>query len=135
MRNSILAAVAMTAVLPGGAVAQSWYGQWYWGASYSISVPVEKTKDFTADTSYLGFALEGRKVVNDRLTVGTHLGWLVFDSETNEAATLETTTISGKQFRYLNAFPILANAHLYLGQPGKTRPYGGLNVGAYISPP
>jgi len=132
MRKLLLAAVALAAALPGRADAQDWYKQWYWGGSYSISVPVEKTKDFTDETSYLGFALEGRKVVNDRWTVGTHLGWLVFDSETSESVTSGNTTITGKQFRYLNVFPLLVNAHFYLGESGRVRPYGGVNLGAYV---
>jgi hypothetical protein len=61
----------------------------------------------------------------------------VFDQETSEP--IQTTlgdsqmnaTLSGKQFRYINAFPFLATGHLYLGTQGATRFFVGGGVGAF----
>lgn len=92
---------------------------------------------FIDQTSLRGFGLQGRWFVKSALSVGLVWEWQVFDQETDDL--INTTlgdnglnaTISGKQFRYTNAFPILATAHLYLGTAGATRIFVGGGAGAY----
>jgi len=92
---------------------------------------------FIDETSLRGFGLQGRWFVQSALSVGLAWQWQVFDQETSDL--INTTlgdnslnaTFSGKQFRYTNAFPFLATAHLYLGTPGATRIFVGAGLGAY----
>ena len=72
--------------------------------------------------------------------MGGTVGWHIFHEETDEEIEFNTTfvdtevagAISGKQFRDINAFPILVNAHYYVGDEGGTRAYAGLNLGTSI---
>ncbi len=105
----------------------------YW----SVAVPDGDMTEFIDQTSLRGFGLQGRWFVQPALSVGLTWAWQVFDQETSDP--IQTTlgesemnaTISGKQFRYINAFPFLATGHLYLGTPGATRLFIGGGVGAF----
>lgn len=105
----------------------------YW----SVGIPEGDMSKFVDETSFGGFGIQGRWFVKPALSVGLLWEWQVFDQETS--APINTTldgypaniTISGKQFRYINAFPFLATAHLYLGRAGATRLFFGGGAGAY----
>jgi hypothetical protein len=105
----------------------------YW----SVAVPEGDMTEFIDKTSLRGFGLQGRWFVQPALSVGLVWEWQVFDQETSDP--IQTTlgensmnaTISGKQFRYINAFPFLATGHLYLGTQGATRLFIGGGVGAF----
>lgn len=105
----------------------------YW----SVAKAEGDMAEFIDQTSLRGFGLQGRWFVATNLSVGLVWEWQVFDQETSDPlnTTLEefnrNITISGKQFRYINAFPFLATAHLYLGGQGSTRLFLGGGVGAY----
>ena len=113
---------------------QSFAQQWYGVATYQISFPAGDTKNFTDEISFRGFGLDFRYTVRQNTTVGMAFGWNVFYQRTTKTAQLETDNpgaITGTQDRYLNAFPIMANAHYYFGDRGGIRPYVGLNAGGY----
>jgi hypothetical protein len=105
------------------------------GGSYSISLPTGDTEDFAGNTSWRGLTFEWRKFFRPDVSAGFHLGWNVFDERTERTAEIldGIGAVSGVQFRYVNAFPLLANMHYYLGRPGATvRPFVGGNIGAYV---
>jgi len=101
--------------------------------TYNISAPAGETKQFIEAPSYLGLSFDGRKFVLPFLSVGFYTGWQVFYEQTTEPIQLDNGTLSGKQFRYINTFPIMLNAHLFIGSEQCFRPYVGINAGAYFT--
>jgi len=99
--------------------------------TWQISGGLGDTADFIDDVSLLGFGLEGRSYLAKHWTVGLEFDWQVWDQQVTEPIEIEGGTISGKQFRYINAFPILATFHLYAGDIHDFRMYLGAGVGAY----
>jgi hypothetical protein len=110
------------------------FGQEYMTTlTYNISQPANDTKQFVENTSYLGISFDGRKFLLPWFSAGFYTGWQVFHDQSNNTLTLEDGTITGKQFRHINAFPIMLNAHIYLGGEQCWRPYFGINAGAYYT--
>jgi opacity protein-like surface antigen len=118
----------VTAALPTSTAAQNLFI----GFSYGMGIPTGDTKEFIGNTSFRGMAFDWRKLVGERVSAGFHIGWSVFDEETLETASRPGVDVTGKQFRYINAFPILANFYYYLGNNRSFRPYIGGEAGAYI---
>jgi len=101
--------------------------------TYTISAPAGETTSFIESTSYLGLSFDGRKFVLPFLSVGFYTGWQVFYENGDVPINVDQGTISGNQYRYLNTFPIMLNAHLYIGPDQCIRPYIGINAGAYFT--
>jgi hypothetical protein len=99
--------------------------------TYQISGGLGDTGDFIDDLSYLGFGLEGRSYLSKHFTVGLSFDWQVWDQQTTDPIVRDNMTITGKQFRYPNAFPITLNLHLYAGSVHDFRIYLGGGIGAY----
>ncbi|HET9235368.1 MAG TPA: hypothetical protein VFP10_14640 [Candidatus Eisenbacteria bacterium] len=121
----------MLLVLAGSAAAQ----EWLWGLSYGFSVPTGNTKDFTDDFSWRNINLEGRRIdENRKMSLGLIASWNVFFEKSNRTSELLSVpgSVTGTQYRYINSWPILANAHYYFGEPYGVRPFVGINLGAYI---
>ena len=125
---AIVAAAALVLGVTGEARAQ----EWFWGGSYSMSMPLSNTKDFNEGFSFRGVTIEGRKLINDNVSAGLSFGWHVMNDV--QAGTLEfdNTALSGTFYTYTNSFPLFVNAHYYAGQPGGIRPFLGANVGTSI---
>ncbi len=111
---------------PLAAVAQS-----MGGVSYSWSLPTGDLENFIDNDSWVGFALEGRKFVKPGMSVGLYFGWNEFYENTDEPIILGTTIITGDQYRDLNSFQMMGNAHVYTGKYGSGRLFVGINAGAY----
>jgi len=99
--------------------------------SYNIAAPAGETKSFIEAPSYLGIGFDGRKFLLSFFSVGFYAGWQVFYEEATTPIELKNGTLSGKQFRYINSFPVQVNAHIWLGGEECFRPYVGLNAGGY----
>jgi len=102
--------------------------------TWNISFPNGNTKDFTKDSSSLrGVAVEFRYFVAPNFSIGGYGAWHVFNGTTEEVIAIENEEfkgdVSGKQFRYLNSWPIMVNAHFYTGQSGGTRLFIGAGAG------
>jgi opacity protein-like surface antigen len=120
------------------AVAQEGYFSIY----YMPNIPLGETQTFTNEFSWRGVGMEFGGFVNDELSLGVCFDWAVFyEARPNELYTLDTRSIFGNQFRYINMFPILAqarywiemgNAQLYLGGTiGPTRVNEYIEVGYF----
>lgn len=111
--------------------------EWYSAVTYQVSFPTGDSKDFANENpSWRGVGLDFRKSINWNTTFGLSFGWNVFHERTNETVQLQTDNpgaVTGLQDRYLNFFPIMANAHRYFGQRGSIRPYLGVNAGGMIT--
>lgn len=129
--KTIIAAAAVALVL--GTAGQARAQEWFWGATYSTVMPLGNTKDFNSSFSWRGATIEGRKMIKENLSAGLSFGWHVLaDQYDNRTVEYPIGAITGTFFNYTNSFPILANVHYYLGQPGGVRPFIGANVGTAI---
>ncbi|MDW7693433.1 hypothetical protein R9C00_01665 [Flammeovirgaceae bacterium SG7u.111] len=110
------------------------------GISYDVAVPMGNTADYIDKTSFRGFGLEFRKYVKEHITVGGTASWQVLDQvRREESYEVNNVVLTGNQRRFLNFFPILANAHYYFGERedeegnAKFLPFAGINAGVIYS--
>jgi hypothetical protein len=105
--------------------------------SWSISLPSGNTKDFSQDNeSFRGITFTYRYFPQPSLSFGVYGGWHVFNGETVDTIEVDQEefkgAVTGKQWRYINSFPIMANVHFYSGRPGRTQLFLGMNAGGMI---
>jgi hypothetical protein len=111
---------------------------WWWQFSYNMGATSGETRDYISQFSFRGMGFQGRRFMNfqNQWSLGFDLSWQVFN-ETNAGTTAldeeRRSAISGTAFKYINAFPILVNAHYYFGneQRGTTTGFAGVNTGVY----
>lgn len=98
--------------------------------TYSMGFPMGDLGDFIQKTSFRGVTFDYRKMTNISMGVGVSFGWNVFYEERPyDTYTSGTASLSGKQYRYSNHFPMLASFDYFL-KPGKhIDPYVGLGTG------
>jgi opacity protein-like surface antigen len=99
--------------------------------TYPISFPLSNTHDYISKTSFRGISVEFTQKVQPMVEVGLETGWNVFYQRADEKVYTEgTASISGVQFRYINAVPILAEGKYYLKTSNKrSKPFAGLGIG------
>ena len=83
-------AIVAAAALVLGATGEARAQEWFWGGSYSMSMPLSNTKDFNEGFSFRGVTIEGRKIINDNVSAGLSLGWHVMSDV--QAGTSSSTT-------------------------------------------
>ena len=125
--KKLISAGCLALVLAAPACAQ----EWFWGATWGMSIADGTTHDYISETSFRNFGLEGRKFIAPKTSIGLSLNWTVLNEETTEATKIPGGAISGTQFRYINAFPLLVTAHKYFGDDEKLMFFVGAGVGAY----
>lgn len=122
--------IAVFTLISTGAFAQGMFS-----ISYDIGLPLGGTAEYISQPSFRGFGLEGRGFITDNLSYGGAFSWAVFYEEvgpeewTREG---EDGTVYGKQYRYINSFPLMATMHYYFGEWNSTRLYAGGGIGANI---
>ena len=101
---------------------------------YSIGFGTGDLGDYIGKTSFRGFAIDYRKLVQPNVGVGVDIGWNVFyHGRPDDTYELGNLSYSGKQYRYNNQFPILVAADYYF-QPGeKVNPFAGFGMGIMFS--
>lgn len=137
MKNKILInwllLLAICCFLPlSNSLAQAHH--WYGAATYQVSFPLGDTKDFIEDVSWRGFGLDFRYTVEKNVSVGFVTGWNIFYEQVDETTELTGSVpgaITALSNRYTNFIPVMLNAHYYMGEKGKMRPYAGLCAGGY----
>lgn len=109
------------------------YSQAIYSANYTMSFGVGETAEYIKSASFRGFTFEGRAFVSDNLTVGGLFTWSTFYEKLGGATYInDTRTVTGTQYRYINAYPLLAQAHYYLSNDKYgPRVYMGGGLGAY----
>ena len=123
--------VTLLAALIGGSEARA--QESFLGISIMASTPLSDTKTFISKSSLRNVGLDWRFGVHPNATVGLYTGWNVFAQKKDGLLSFAGVDVSGVQLRHVNAIPIMANAHYYFGQQGRTRPYIGANVGTYYT--
>ena len=109
------------------------YSQGLYTLSYAISIPTGETGDYLSKPSFRGATFDGRGFITDNISLGGMVNWTVFYEHLPSASVTEgSRTATGTNYRYINAYPILFNAHYYwkLGEKN-LRIYGGTGIGAY----
>jgi len=108
------------------------FAQGLFSISYDIGLPIGNTSDFIGQPSFRGFGIEGRGFITDNLSYGGSFNWAVFYEEfgPQEWEIDETGIAYGKQYRYINSFPLMATMHYYFGEWDATRLYAGAGIGA-----
>lgn len=108
---------------------------WWWQFSYNMGATSGDTKDYVDQFSFRGFGFQGRKFMNFQNTwsVGFDLSWQVFNEKNSGTTVLDEenrSAVSGTAFKYVNAFPLLANAHYYFGDQRRGTSTGWVGAGA-----
>jgi len=103
----------------------------YMSLQYSVSFGTGDLGDYISAASWRGALLEYRSAVKGKLMVGVDLGWNVFyEKKDYDTYSVGTESLSGIQYRYQNAVPILVAAdYLILSSESLVKPYVGLGIG------
>lgn len=105
-------------------------GQSYTTTSYSISLPTGDLNEFISAPSFRGIAVDYRKLVQPNIGIGVTTGWNTFFEERAFATyTIDNRSLSGKQWRYMNSFPLFLSGDYYFKPGADLNPYLGLGVG------
>jgi len=110
------------------------YSQSLYSLNYNVSFSSGETAKFIQNTSFRGFTFEGRGFISEQVSIGGLFNWSTFYEKLAGAEyTRGTATVTGNQYRYINAFPMLFQAHYYLQDDEyEPRVYMGGGVGPYI---
>ena len=111
---------------------QQSFSQSTFSVQYAINFPMSNTKDYIEKTSFRGFGLDYRYNMTPNLAVGIGGGWYTFyekkDYDTYTAPGDELS-VSGIQYRYLNAMPLVLAGDYYFSPEEKFSPFVGLGIG------
>jgi outer membrane protein len=120
---NIIFAVGIFATAP--AIAQSTFS-----IQYSMGFGNNDVKSFISSASFRGAALEYRYLIEPKFGVGADIGWNTFyERRAYDTYTSGTVSLSGVQYRYINAMPIFAAFDYYMKPDDKVNPFIGLGVG------
>lgn len=98
--------------------------------TYSIGLPTGDLQDFIKPASFRGINFDFQKMVQPNVGVGLSLGWNVFYDELSyDTYTVDNVSLSGKQWRYSNMFPMLLSTAYYLKPGEQMNPFVGLGIG------
>ena len=123
--KKIIFIISLCFVTVGAAVAQS-----NTTISYSVGFPVGDLSDYITNVSWRGVTLDFRKMVNPNIGVGFSTGWNVFYEEMGrQTYTIDNQSLTGKQYRYSNHFPIYVNPTYYLRPDDTVNPFFSLGIG------
>jgi len=101
---------------------------------YSVGFGTGDMHEYIGNTSWRGFTLDYRNMVQSNIGVGVDLGWNVFYEEMPDAVyEFENITYAGKQWRYSNHFPVLVAADYYIRKGEMVSAFAGLGAGVMYS--
>ena len=97
---------------------------------YSIGFATGDLGDYIGEPSFRGIGLDYNKMIQPNIGVGFSIGWNVFyEDKPYDTYTVDNVSLSGKQYRYSNHWPMLLSGSYYL-KPGEAiNPFVGLGVG------
>ena len=102
----------------------------FYSIQYSMGFATGNLKEFNEAASFRGMSLEYRYMVQPGIGVGLETGYNLFYDRLDYATyTQETQSLSGIQYRYTHAVPVLAAFDYYLKPDTQFNPFVGLGVG------
>jgi opacity protein-like surface antigen len=117
-------------ILSGIATTQVNAQQRFFSLQYSIGFGSGDVGDFISSASFRGISMEFREMVTPQIGVGGEVGWNVFyERRAYDSYTSGAQTLTGVQYRYINAVPILAAVDYYFKPEEKINPFVGLGIG------
>jgi len=108
--------------------------EFYTNMTYDMSVPVGSTSDFISKTSFRGFSFNLGRYITNEIALDIRFSWNTFyEARDFETYTIGdgTTSVTGKQFRYINSFPLTAGARYVMNPSSTFSPYFAAGLGAY----
>ncbi len=131
MRRFVIVAAALLVAACLGSRAQAQEKSWV--MDYRMSTPLGNTSDFVGDFSWRGLGLEWHWMVQPKISAGVGFGFNSFWEETNEVVSVGAVDISGNQFRYTTAIPIIGmfRYHIKPSDVDAVGFYVGGDVGPY----
>jgi len=119
----VILAVGIFAAVPS--IAQSTFS-----IQYSMGFGSGDVKSFVSSSSFRGAALAYRYHIEPKFSVGADIGWNTFyERRAFDTYTSGTVSLSGVQYRYINAMPIFVAFDYYMKPDEKINPFIGLGVG------
>ena len=105
-----------------------------WNFDYSMGFAIGDFNDFIDEPSFRGFFMDGRKLINDKFSIGGGMGWNVYN-QNYERSTYEFDggAVTGKKWNYFFQMPLFVNAHYYFFHQGVVQPRIGLSTGGYYT--
>lgn len=98
--------------------------------NYAVSLPMGNTADFIDQASGRGIVLDYQRFITRNFALGGEVGHTtLYKREENKVYTKGTASLSGVQYRYQYAYPILAVASYFPTMEGKFKPYGSFGLG------
>lgn len=109
---------------------QESYAQSTFNVNYSVGFPTGDLENNIDAVSGRGFGAEFQGMISRHLAIGVNSGLQTFYQAQEYATYTEgTESISGRQYRYVNSIPILANAYYMFRPRQDINPYVGFGVG------
>ena len=97
---------------------------------YSMGFAAGDLKEFNEAASFRGMSFEYRYMMKPNMGVGLETGYNLFYDRMDYATyTQGTESLSGIQYRYTHAVPVLAAFDYYLKPDTQVNPFIGLGVG------
>lgn len=97
---------------------------------YAMGLGTGDMGDFISETSFRGAVIEYRSAVSSNLLVGIDLGWNVFYEKKNyDTYSIGTESLSGVQYRYQNAVPILISTDYLFLSASQFKPFASFGIG------
>ena len=101
---------------------------------YSMGFATGDLKEFNESASFRGMSFEYRYMMKPNIGVGFETGYnLFYDNLDYATYTKGTESLSGLQYRYTHAVPVLAAFDYYLKPDNKFNPFIGLGIGTTYS--
>ena len=102
----------------------------FYSIQYSVGFGSGDLGDYIGQASFRGISFEYRNMIEPKIGVGFELAYNLFYEKKDYATYTDgTASLSGIQYRYTNAFPILAAFDYYFKPNTKYNPYAGLGLG------
>jgi len=87
--------------------------------------------DYISKTSFRGFETEYNYHLKKNMSLGLETGWNTFYERVDKTTYNDgTAAITGVQYRYTNAVPIIADGRYFKTGGGKAEPFIGVGLGA-----
>ncbi|QZT38148.1 hypothetical protein K5X82_04415 [Halosquirtibacter xylanolyticus] len=97
---------------------------------YTMGFPSGDIVDFVSPTSFRGFSMDFRHMMNDKISLGISAGFQSFYEDFGEMdMTINNGTLHGETYHYLYSVPLYANAHYYFSGGDKMKLFIGCGVG------
>jgi len=102
--------------------------------TYAVGFGMGDLGDYISTPSWRGASLDFYHMMNPNVGIGGSVAWNVFYEEKDyDTYTEGTASLTGKQYRYSNHVPMLANVNYYFSPEDKLIPFIGLGTGVMFT--